>query len=168
MALLASVSFARVGVSVEALPAILPVTIAVMDKSVIFRTIPGTKLAHAAAGSILAIEADHYVTSEGRGWSVLVRGVASELLDEHNITRARELLTDSWIDGQTAERYVNVSCDLVTGRRLDHPTPAADGSDPGRIWDQSPVSLVASTVVRAASRAANSERTLAHDQKAGQ
>lgn len=113
----------RVGVSGEALPAILPVTIAVMDQSVIFRTIPGTKLAHAAAGSILAIEADHYDTSERRGWSVLVRGVASELLDEHDITRARERLTDWWIDRQTAEHYVNVSCDLVTGRRLDHPTP---------------------------------------------
>jgi nitroimidazol reductase NimA-like FMN-containing flavoprotein (pyridoxamine 5'-phosphate oxidase superfamily) len=120
LALLASESFGRVGVSVEALPAILPVTIALMDESVVFRTIPGTKLAYATKGSILAVEADQYDAALGDGWSVLVRGVASELVDAGDIGRARELLADSWINGHTAEHYVGVSCDLVTGRRLHH------------------------------------------------
>lgn len=118
LALLASASFGRVGVSVEALPAILPVTIALMDESVVFRTIPGTKLAYATKGSILAVEADQYDAALGDGWSVLVRGVASELVDAGDIGRARELLADSWINGHTAEHYVGVGCDLVTGRRL--------------------------------------------------
>lgn len=120
MALLASASFGRVGVSVEALPAILPVTIALMDESVVFRTIPGTKLAYATKGSILAVEADHYDAALGDGWSVLVRGVATELVDGGDIDRARELLTGSWISGHAAEHYVGVGCDLVTGRRLHH------------------------------------------------
>jgi nitroimidazol reductase NimA-like FMN-containing flavoprotein (pyridoxamine 5'-phosphate oxidase superfamily) len=122
MTLLESASFGRVGVSVEALPAILPVTISMLDGSVVFRTIPGTKLAQAAAGSILAVEADDYDAAAGDGWSVLVRGVASELIDDRDIARARRLLADSWIDGETAEHYVQVSCDLVTGRRLRHTT----------------------------------------------
>jgi uncharacterized protein len=118
LSLLATASFARVGVNVDALPAILPVTIAVMDDAVVFRTIPGTKLAYAAAGAVLAVEADHYDPSLETGWSVLVRGVASELDDPDDVARARELLTASWIDGDAAEHFISVSCDLITGRRL--------------------------------------------------
>lgn len=118
ISLLASASFGRVGVSVQALPAILPVTIAMLDESVIFRTIPGTKLAFAAAGSILAVEVDEYDASLRNGWSVLVRGTAAELVDPRAIARARELLADSWISQESGEHYVGVSCDLVTGRRL--------------------------------------------------
>ena len=118
MELLAGASLGRVGVSVQALPAILPVTMAVFDQAVVFRTIPGTKLAFAAAGSILAVEADEYDHATGDGWSVLVRGVASELVDPVAVGRARELLAGSWIGDETAEHYIGVSCDLVTGRRL--------------------------------------------------
>lgn len=124
LALLAGVSLARVGVSVDALPAILPVTIALMDGSVVFGTVPGTKLALATAGSILAIEADEYDPKLGGGWSVLVRGVASELIDETDVTEARQLLADSWIGTDVAEHFVAVSCDLVTGRRLSQPAGA--------------------------------------------
>lgn len=118
MALLCSTSFARVGVSVDALPAILPVTITVADERVLFRTIPGTKLAYASAGAILAVEADAFDSVAGDGWSVLVRGVATELQDAAEIARARTLLGESWIGPAAAEHYVGVSCDLVTGRRL--------------------------------------------------
>ena len=124
LTLLATASFARVGVSVEALPAILPVMIATIEECVVFRTIPGTKLAYAATGPILAIEADEYDPRLGDGWSVLVRGVASELGAPREIARARELLSDSWIAAGSAEHYVSVSCDLVTGRRLRHAMPA--------------------------------------------
>ena len=118
MDLLSSASFGRVGVSVRALPAILPVTIAVINELVVFRTIPGTKLAYAATGSILAVEADEYDPATGEGWSVLVRGVATELADPTTVARARELLTESWIGDESAEHYIGVGCDLVTGRRL--------------------------------------------------
>jgi len=118
MALLRRASIARVGVSVEALPAILPVTIAVLDEQVIFQTIPGTKLDHASVGSILAVEADDFDPVAGDGWSVLVRGVAAELVDAAAIARAHLLLPETWIDPEFAEHYVGVSCDLVTGRRL--------------------------------------------------
>ena len=119
MRLLASASFGRVGVSVDALPAIVPVTIAVTGGGVVFRTIPGTKLAYATEHSVLAVEADYYDPSLRDGWSVLVRGVASKLVDTRDIARARELLPVSWMDG-AAEHYVRVGCDLVTGRRLRH------------------------------------------------
>jgi nitroimidazol reductase NimA-like FMN-containing flavoprotein (pyridoxamine 5'-phosphate oxidase superfamily) len=125
MALLATASFARVGVSVDALPAILPVTIALMDDAVVFRTVPGTKLAFASARSIIAVEADSYDSSERDGWSVLVRGVATELVDAGPIVRARDLLADSWLTNDDAAHYVSVTCDLVTGRRLVHSSSRA-------------------------------------------
>ncbi len=117
MRLLASTSFARVGISVQALPAILPVTIALMDDMVVFRTVPGTKLAFAASRAILAIEADHYDASRRQGWSVLVRGIASPLAIADDLQRARALLADSWVDG-VETHFVGVTCDLVTGRLL--------------------------------------------------
>jgi uncharacterized protein len=119
MTLLAGASFGRVGVSVDALPAILPVLLAVVDDGVVFRTVPGTKLAYAANHAVLAVEADEYDDSIGEGWSVLVRGVAAELAAPRDIGLARERLGRSWIDG-AAEHYVRVGCDLVTGRRLGH------------------------------------------------
>jgi nitroimidazol reductase NimA-like FMN-containing flavoprotein (pyridoxamine 5'-phosphate oxidase superfamily) len=124
MALLATATFARIGVSVDALPAILPVTMALMDDAVVFRTVPGTKLAFASMQSIVAVEADSYDSSERDGWSVLVRGVATELVDEGAIARARDLLADSWLTDGDAAHYVRVSCDLVTGRRLVHASSA--------------------------------------------
>ena len=80
MSLLARASMGRIGVSVDALPAIVPVWIALMNDSVVFRTVPGTKLAYAATGSVLAVEAEEYDPSTRAGWSVLVRGIASELV----------------------------------------------------------------------------------------
>jgi nitroimidazol reductase NimA-like FMN-containing flavoprotein (pyridoxamine 5'-phosphate oxidase superfamily) len=123
--LLANAPVGRIGVSVDALPAIVPVWIALMDDSIVFRTVPGTKLAYAATGSVLAVEVDEYDPETRDGWSVLVRGIASELADADDIARARQLLSGSWIDG-AAEHYVRVSCDLVTGRRLRNLAPSKE------------------------------------------
>jgi nitroimidazol reductase NimA-like FMN-containing flavoprotein (pyridoxamine 5'-phosphate oxidase superfamily) len=129
MDLLARASFGRVGVSVDALPAILPVTIALMDGDVVFRTVPGTKFAYAARNAVLAVEVDDYDPDRTEGWSVLVRGVATQLddADADEVARARTLLARSWIPDDVGEHFVKVSCDLVTGRRLHHD----DGHRPG-------------------------------------
>ena len=80
--LLASVTVGRVGVTIDALPAVLPVNFVMSDGAVVFRTVPGTKLDAATAGAVVAFEADAYGTAESPGgWSVLVRGVARELTD---------------------------------------------------------------------------------------
>jgi nitroimidazol reductase NimA-like FMN-containing flavoprotein (pyridoxamine 5'-phosphate oxidase superfamily) len=117
LSLLSHAHFARIGVSVDALPAIVPVWITLLDESIVFRTVPGTKLSYAATGSVLAVEVDEFDASGRDGWSVLVRGVASELTNPDDIARARDRLAGSWIDG-AAEHFVGVSLDLVTGRRL--------------------------------------------------
>jgi nitroimidazol reductase NimA-like FMN-containing flavoprotein (pyridoxamine 5'-phosphate oxidase superfamily) len=116
--LLEGARLARVGVSVDALPAIFPVLMTMMDESIIFRTIPGTKLTAASRGEIVAVEADHFDEANGEGWSVLVRGVARELLNAQRAEEARVHLQPRWMYG-AAEHFVEVSTDLVTGRRVE-------------------------------------------------
>src|SRR5579864_9394187 len=77
--LLASVPVGRVGVTIDALPAVLPVNFVVSDGAVLFRTVPGTKLDTATAGAVVAFEADGY-DPPSDAWSVLVRGVARPLV----------------------------------------------------------------------------------------
>jgi len=117
LSLLEGARLGRVGVSIDALPAIFPVFVTVVDGAVVFRTVPGTKLKAASDGAIVAIEADQFDEATGQGWSVLVRGIAHELTDGTRAEIARSQLSTTWIDG-APEHLVLVSADLVTGRRL--------------------------------------------------
>ena len=118
LALLGSASLGRVAVSVDALPVVLPVFIAMVDDHIVFRTVPGTKLSAAVQGAIVAVEVDRLDERTGEGWSVLVRGIAHEVTDPDVADAARDRLGTPWLDG-AAERLVEVSTDLVTGRLLD-------------------------------------------------
>ena len=64
IALLGSVQVGRVGVTIDALPAVLPVNFVVWNGSIVFRTVPGTKLDAAAAGDVVAFEVDGYGSQE--------------------------------------------------------------------------------------------------------
>ena len=69
MSLLATAVVGRVGLSVDALPVVLPVNFAVSDQDIVFRTVEGTKFHAAAAGAVVAFEADAYEPSGRSGWS---------------------------------------------------------------------------------------------------
>ncbi len=125
LALLATVSVGRVGVTIDALPAVLPVNFVVSDGSVVFRTVPGTKLDAATRGAVVAFEADAYGNSEDpQGWSVLIRGIARELDDPAELAVARTLPLESWAFDGTADRFVRIEPTLVTGRRVVGQRPA--------------------------------------------
>ena len=86
--LLASRRVGRVGISIGALPVILPVNYAVFDHGVLFRTAAGTKLDAAVRGIVVAFEADAYDPDGRAGWSVLLVGKASEVSDPVKLERA--------------------------------------------------------------------------------
>jgi nitroimidazol reductase NimA-like FMN-containing flavoprotein (pyridoxamine 5'-phosphate oxidase superfamily) len=117
--LLGSVPVGRVGVTIDALPAVLPVNFALWQGAIVFRTVPGTKLDAAAAGAVVAFEADAYGTPDTPGgWSVLVRGIAREVTDPAELAELDALPLDSWAwDGQ-AHRYVCIEPTVITGRRV--------------------------------------------------
>lgn len=116
--LLASVSVGRVGFSVKALPAVLPVNFALLDGEVVFRTVEGTKFHAAAAGRVLAFEADGYETDGLSGWSVLVQGVSRVVTEPTELHRAQQLTVEPWGVGGAADRIVRITSTLVSGRRF--------------------------------------------------
>jgi nitroimidazol reductase NimA-like FMN-containing flavoprotein (pyridoxamine 5'-phosphate oxidase superfamily) len=119
MDLLRSVPVGRVGVTIDALPAVLPVNHTLWNGSIVFRTVPGTKLDAAAAGAVVAFEADEYgERASPGGWSVLVRGIAREVTNPVELAQVASLPLDSWAwDGQ-ASRFVSIDPAVITGRRV--------------------------------------------------
>src|SRR5690242_8976111 len=93
--LLRTVSVGRVGVTIDALPAVLPVNFVVHNGGVLFRTVSGTKLEAATSNAVVAFEADSVDQAEG-AWSVLVRGVAREVTDASDLEAVRSLPLESW------------------------------------------------------------------------
>jgi nitroimidazol reductase NimA-like FMN-containing flavoprotein (pyridoxamine 5'-phosphate oxidase superfamily) len=117
--LLRSVHVGRVGVTIDALPAVLPVNFVVSNGAVVFRTAVGTKLDVATSGAVIAFEADSYgASADQSGWSVLVRGVAYELTQASELARARALPLDSWAWQGGADRFVRIEPTVLTGRRI--------------------------------------------------
>jgi uncharacterized protein len=117
--LLASVTVGRVGVTIDALPAVLPVNFVMSEGAVVFRTVPGTKLDAATAGAVVAFEADDHGTADAPGgWSVLVRGIARELTLPSELAKARALPLEPWAWDCGADRFVRIEPRVLTGRRI--------------------------------------------------
>ena len=120
--LLASVPVGRVGVTIDALPAVLPVNFVVTDGAVVFRTIPGTKLDASTTDAVVAFEVDVYgTTDDPGGWSVLVRGIARELTDPAALASVDLLPLESWASDGDADRFIRIEPTLLTGRRVVAP-----------------------------------------------
>lgn len=116
--LLSTQSVGRVGVTVQALPVVLPVNFGLLDESVVFRTIPGTKFDAAASGTVVAFEVDDYEPNGWWGWSVLVIGRASRMLADE-VDKAEALGIDAWpLDAQTSN-FVRIDVSQITGRQFD-------------------------------------------------
>jgi nitroimidazol reductase NimA-like FMN-containing flavoprotein (pyridoxamine 5'-phosphate oxidase superfamily) len=115
--LLAGGSIGRVGLTVGALPVILPVNYAVVDGDVVFRTGEGTKLRASRDGTVMAFEIDAYDEDAQSGWSVLAVGRAREVTDDRDLSRFRSLGIAPWANGERT-RYVRLSPEMLTGRRI--------------------------------------------------
>lgn len=118
LALMATVPVGRLGVSIEALPVIVPVNFALLRGRIIVRSVPGTKLDAASAQNVVAFEVDGYDPGGDWGWSVLVRGVASEITDPAELPEVRALPLRAWALGDAADRFLAIEATLVSGRRF--------------------------------------------------
>jgi uncharacterized protein len=108
-------SVGRIGVSVGAVPEVLPVNFAMSGGDIVFRTSRGTKLHAAATNAVVAFEVDG--SDEVSGWSVLVVGQASEVTDPADIAAALAVIPDGWAPGEH-EHVVRLEATRVTGRRI--------------------------------------------------
>ncbi len=96
LAQLGTVSVGRLGVTIRAMPAILPVNFAMHDERVVLRSVPGSKLDMATTASVVAFEADDHAPDGTWGWSVLVQGIAEEVTDPGELQALRALDLRAW------------------------------------------------------------------------
>jgi hypothetical protein len=117
--LLALGSVGRIGISLDALPAIFPVNYRLVDGAILFRTAPGSKLSCAAAGAVVAFEVDDYGILDSSGWSVLAVGRAEVVTDEAAVAAAGAAGLAPFAEGER-DALVRIEPTLLSGRRIVH------------------------------------------------
>ena len=108
---------ARLGLSMEALPVIVPVNYVVDGDHIVVRTSAGSKLNAALRHAVVAVEVDDYDPISHTGWSVLVRGTSWVMEDPGEVERAQGLPLLPWANDE-ADRWIGVSIDMISGRRV--------------------------------------------------
>lgn len=126
-ALIRSASVGRLAVVVDGHPDIFPLNPLVDHGTIVLRTSSGTKLT-AAVGHQVAFEVDGYDLDDGVAWSVVVKGLATEVLQLHEVVDALQLGLFPW-QGGPKPFFVRIEPTTVTGRRFQiaqsqrpHPT----------------------------------------------
>jgi uncharacterized protein len=128
--LLSGEHLGRVAVVDDQGPVVFPVNFVLDRHMVVFRTDEGTKLDAAARGGQIAFEIDGTDEAARTGWSVVVRGEATEVTDPAELARLRKLRLSPWAPGAKS-RYVRILPAKLTGRRISAPAPTSDrGGEP--------------------------------------
>jgi nitroimidazol reductase NimA-like FMN-containing flavoprotein (pyridoxamine 5'-phosphate oxidase superfamily) len=106
----------RVAVVVDGSPEIFPVNYVVDHGGIVFRTGARSRIAK-AIGESVAFEVDGYDGSHGTAWSVLVTGVATEVVAMHEIIDALDLPLFPW-PRAPKPRIVRIDRDRISGREF--------------------------------------------------
>jgi uncharacterized protein len=120
--LLSQAGVGRIGVMVDSAPEIYPVNFVVHDQTIVFRTDTGSKLRGLDRSPTVCFEADAFELDARRGWSVLVKGRAEEVLDVEALRVMRQLPLEYWSIGDKPH-WIRIAPVEVTGRRIDRPQP---------------------------------------------
>lgn len=115
----------------RALPAVQPVNFVVARRDIVIRTSRTSRLATAAADTVVAFEIDDVDTASRTGWSVVVVGRARRVTDPREIAALEALPLDSWAPGRR-DVFIRIGSDLVTGRRIGGTRPPDGGRPPHR------------------------------------
>lgn len=114
--LLNSQDVGRLAVTIKGEPDLFPVNYALDGKRIVIRTAPGTKLA-AAIDHAVAFEVDALTTTRRTGWSVVVRGRATEPKHIEDYLGSLDLGIEPWAAG-TKDRFICIEPTSVVGRVL--------------------------------------------------
>lgn len=106
----------RLAVVCEGEPDIFPVNHVVDHGTVVFRSGTGTKV-FAALHQCVAFEVDGYDVADGSAWSVVVRGVGTEIRETNETISAMKLPLFPWHPGPK-HRFIRIEPTSVTGRRI--------------------------------------------------
>lgn len=115
--LLRASTVGRVGLSVKALPVILPVNYQVAGDNIRFWTGPGLKLQSAQTRTVVAFEVDGFSEAFHSGWSVLAVGLAVEVTDQAVLESAIRDRFQPWVSGDRSH-LIEVGVEFLSGRRI--------------------------------------------------
>ena len=121
--LLATTPVGRIGVLNDSAPEIYPVNHVVDGHTIVFRTEPGSKLRGLLRSPAVCFEVDGFDPADATGWSVLIKGRATEVHDPQELRRLAELDLRYWALGDK-HHWIRVTPAEVTGRRIWRPQPA--------------------------------------------
>ncbi len=88
----------------------------VHERTILFRSAPGSKLVELDEAPVVAFEVDGYDAK--RYWSVVIRGTAELMTDQREIIRTGVLELVSWSPSDKRE-FVRIVPIAVTGRTVD-------------------------------------------------
>jgi uncharacterized protein len=111
------VHLGRIGIVLDGEPVILPMNYRYHDGAVVVRTGWEDLLEAAGRNDVLAFQVDSVDVGWEEGWSVLVRGRASEVVDPDQVNRLKGLPLRPWAPGER-DRFVRIPATQVTGRRI--------------------------------------------------
>jgi len=116
MKLLAGAPIGRVIFTEQALPAVQPVTFALVDGAVVIRTAADSRLATATRDTVVGFEADDYRPDTATGWSVTIVGRASVVTDPDQRAGLALLPLRQWSTGRPDD-YIRIEVERTSGRR---------------------------------------------------
>jgi hypothetical protein len=130
--LLPTVSIGRIGYTEGALPAIQPVSFAVIGGQVLIPTRTGSKVAAASRGAVVAFEVDSFDAGGRTGWNVTVVGPSRLVRDPAEVAALHELGLTPWVPWPE-RAYIAVQISLLHGRRIRAAATPPAPSSPGTI-----------------------------------
>ncbi len=119
--LVAQEEIGRVAVLVDGVPEIYPVNHVVQDKTIVFRTDPGSKLRGLVQSPLVCFEVDAGDPATHFGWSVMVKGRAVEITTGPELAAAAKLPLEYWAQSEKTH-WIRIEPTAVTGRRIYRPT----------------------------------------------
>ena len=104
------------------LPQILPITYAMLQGSIYFRTLPDGILAELAQPTSVALEVDELDQQTRTGWSIVLYGHSSAVREPDEL--ADLWASDSLVPWASGNRtlYIRIRPDRVAGRMVRRPT----------------------------------------------
>lgn len=114
---LRSTHVGRLGFLTDGWPAILPVNYVMDGDTIVLRTDSGSKFDALRHGAEVAFEIDAIEPLYRSGWSVLVYGNATEIVDPDELAHVQALGLRAWHRGRKPF-WIRIAPVLVTGRKL--------------------------------------------------
>ena len=110
----------RLAVLVDGVPEIYPVNFVLDGHTVLFRTDPGSKLRGLVRSPTVCFEVDGVDAVTELGWSVMLKGKASELSAASDAAAAHKLPLHYWAHGDKTH-WIRIDPSEVSGRRIYRP-----------------------------------------------